>query len=541
VQVDNLVTLGKVWGFVKYRHPKVTAAEVQWDYELFRVLPPVLAAKDRASANAAIEAWLAKLGDPAPCKPCAQEVANAQMPPRLAWIGDRARLGDALVRRLALIHERRDADGEQYYVSAQRVGAPDFSNELAYATPSPPDAGYRLLALYRFWNIVESWYPYRDVMNEDWDGVLATFVPRMFAATTATEYAREMMKVVARVHDSHVNLWGSLALRPPAGECGLPTPLRYVDGQFVVAELPDTTRKDPEGLLPGDAIVAIDGVPVKNQLGDWLPYYGASNEDAARRDVALALMNGACGPVRVQRDRGGKLEEVTLQRTTFSPWMSPRTHDRQCQTFVRASDDLAYLKLSSVLMADAEDYVRRSQGARVLIIDVRNYPSQFMVFALGRHLVASKTEFATFTMADFANPGTFVWRPGVPLEPKEPHFGGKVVVLVDEVSQSQAEYTTLAFRSAPDAIVVGSTTAGADGNVASIALPGGLRTMISGLGVFTADRKPTQRVGIVPDVVVRPTRAGLAAGRDEVLETAVQHGLGRSLTAAELGNLGLKR
>jgi C-terminal processing protease CtpA/Prc len=65
--------------------------------------------------------------------------------------------------------------------------------------------------------------------------------------------------------------------------------------------------------------------------------------------------------------------------------------------------------------------------------------------------------------------------------------------------------------------------------------------MISGLGVFTADRKPTQRVGIVPDVVVRPTRAGLAAGRDEVLETAVQHGLGRSLTAAELGNLGLKR
>jgi hypothetical protein len=39
------------------------------------------------------------------------------------------------------------------------------------------------------------------------------------------------------------------------------------------------------------------------------------------------------------------------------------------------------------------------------------------------------------------------------------------------VSQSQAEYTTLAFRSAPDVIVVGSTTAGADGNVASIALP----------------------------------------------------------------------
>ena len=74
----------------------------------------------------------------------------------------------------------------------------------------------------------------------------------------------------------------------------------------------------------------------------------------------------------------------------------------------------------------------------------------------------------------------------------------------------------------PGAVVVGSTTAGADGNVSSIPLPGGLNTMISGLGVFYPDHRPTQRVGIVPDVVVRPTIEGIAAGRDEVLERAVR-------------------
>jgi C-terminal processing protease CtpA/Prc len=56
--------------------------------------------------------------------------------------------------------------------------------------------------------------------------------------------------------------------------------------------------------------------------------------------------------------------------------------------------------------------------------------------------------------------------------PREPRFTGKVVILVDEVTQSQAEYTTMAFRVAPDAVVVGSTTAGADGNVSRIPLPG---------------------------------------------------------------------
>jgi C-terminal processing protease CtpA/Prc len=61
--------------------------------------------------------------------------------------------------------------------------------------------------------------------------------------------------------------------------------------------------------------------------------------------------------------------------------------------------------------------------------------------------------------------------------------------------------------------------------------------MISGIGVFYPDGRPTQRVGIVPDVEVHPTIAGLRAGRDEVLETAVQRVLKRGLTDAEWSKL----
>lgn len=79
----------------------------------------------------------------------------------------------------------------------------------------------------------------------------------------------------------------------------------------------------------------------------------------------------------------------------------------------------------------------------------------------------------------------------------------------------------MALRVAPRAKVVGSTTAGADGNISTFALPGGLSTLISGIGVFYPDRRPTQRVGILPDIEVRPTLAGIRAGRDEVLEAAI--------------------
>jgi hypothetical protein len=201
-------------------------------------------------------------------------------------------------------------------------------------------------------------------------------------------------------------------------------------------------------------------------------------------------------------------------------------HDRPGATFQLLSPEVAYVKLSSVTIADAASYVARAAGTRGLVIDIRNYPSEFMVFALAPRLVTEPTPFARCTSSDHANPGAFLFGPPKVLPAVTPHYPGKVAILVDEASISSSEYTAMAMRRAPRAVVVGSTTAGADGNVSQITLPGGLHTAISGIGVFYPDGTPTQRVGIRPDITARPTIAGIRAGRDEVLEAAVRHILG---------------
>ncbi|EPR66291.1 Peptidase, S41 family [Cyclobacterium qasimii M12-11B] len=101
-------------------------------------------------------------------------------------------------------------------------------------------------------------------------------------------------------------------------------------------------------------------------------------------------------------------------------------------------------------------------------------------------------------------------------------YKGKLVVLTNEFSQSQAEYTAMAFRAGDNTTVIGSTTAGADGNVSPLFLPGGLKTMISGIGVYYPNREETQRIGIVPDIEVKPSIEGIKAGRDELLERAIE-------------------
>jgi C-terminal processing protease CtpA/Prc len=528
-QVESLQRLGRVWGFVKYHHPRVTGGEVNWDYELFRVLPSILAAEDRATVERSLTEWLTAMGEVGACYPCARPPADAHLVPEHAWIRDRDVVGDALGALLARIHAARPASGEQYYVGLTEVGNPDFGQEAAYGEPVAPDAGYRLLALYRFWNIVAYWFPYRDLLEDDWAGVLTEFIPRVMAAETAAAYRLVMLQLIARVHDTHANLWSDLALRPPQGRAQLPVVTRFVEGKAVVTGYSHDTLGPASGLRIGDVIETLDGAPVDSLVRAWAPYYADSNEAARLRDVARMLTRGPERPVQVQGERAEGPFALTAGRAPVRELdvAAGRTHDLPGDAFQRLTDEVAYLKLSAVKSAEAADYVRRASGAKVLVIDIRNYPSEFMVFALGGHLVSTPTEFARFTHADPANPGAFVWTPPLSIQPVEPHFEGKVVILVDEVSQSQAEYTTMAFRAAPGAIVVGSTTAGADGNVSPIALPGGLSTMISGIGVFYPDRTPTQRVGIVPDVVVRPTIAGIRAGRDEVLEEGVTRALGK--------------
>src|SRR5690606_9070917 len=101
-------------------------------------------------------------------------------------------------------------------------------------------------------------------------------------------------------------------------------------------------------------------------------------------------------------------------------------------------------------------------------------------------------------------------------------YHGKVVVLVDEYTQSNAEFVTMSLQSRPGTRVMGSSSAGADGNISSIPLPGNLLTFMSGIGVYYPDGTNAQRVGVKVDQEIKRTIAGVRAGRDELIDAAIQ-------------------
>jgi C-terminal processing protease CtpA/Prc len=525
VQIGNLVALGKVWGFLKYHHPAITSGRRNWDYDLFRVLPKVLAANDRVAGNAALAQWVADVGSVATCSPCATlDTADLHLRPDLKWIADERYLGRNLSGALQKIYVNRPVRDGQFYVSRAPNGQPSFDHELTYDELKVPDAGIQLLALFRFWNIVEYWSPYRNLID-DWNRVLLDFIPRVVLAKGSDDYQRQLMLVIAAIQDGHANLWSSLRVRPPIGDCQLPVNLRFIENRPVVTGYSSDDLGKTSGLQIGDVVTKIDGQGVTKLVSEIAPFYAASNEAGRLRDIGRSLTLGKCGVVSVAVWRGSGSLEFDAERVPSArlDLTRDRRHDLPGDTFQVLAGNVAYLKLSSVKIGQVSAYMEAAADTKGLIIDIRNYPSEFVAYALGSHLVSKPTVFASNTFTDIVNPGAFHWRIGSTITPELPHYAGKIVILVDENSQSQSETTAMAIRAVPGAIVIGSTTAGADGNVSGIPLPGRLQSMISGIGVFHPDHKPTQRIGIVPDIVVRPTIAGIRAGRDEVLEAAIHH------------------
>ena len=524
VQIENLAVLAQVWGFLKYHHPAFTSGRRDIDSELFQILPAILAAKSHATAQRVLVQWVDSLGDvPRREVPTHLPTSGLKLKPDLGWIHDSALLGSSLCKRLGWVYRNRIPDQQHYVYIAPAPGAgnPLFPGEPDYPNTTFPDSAFQLLALFRFWNVIEYWYSYRDAAIGNWDDVLLKLIPEFASAQNKEEYAHACLHAASAIHDSHSNYGVPLEFRPPGADCRLPVNLRLVEGKGVVTGYSADPAGRDSGLEYGDAILALDGKPVDKMFAAWSPFYSFSNDTVLSRTMTNLLTNGPCGNVRVDFDRDGSVHSIESQRLAPSrAGQQNWAHDLTGATFRLLSGQIAYLKLSSLKREDIGRFITAAIGTRGLIVDVRNNP-QGGLFDLGSHLVRQQTPFAVSSRADLSNPGAFYLSTPVTIEPKVPYYDGKVIILVDEETMSHAEFTAMALQAAPSAAVVGSMTAGADGNISKIPLPGGLSVWLSGIGIYYPDGTATQRVGIKVDVVVRPTLTDIRQGRDPVIEAAI--------------------
>jgi C-terminal processing protease CtpA/Prc len=515
-QTDNLVLLGKIWGFLKYHHPSVAASNLNWDFELFRILPKILATATNAERDKVLATWIDNLGTvpPYPAPVCEVETDTRQKPD-YTWINAK-NMSQKLVDKLLFIQQNRFI-GENYYVKVWDTGAPpDFTNENAYSHTNYPDAGFRLLSLYRFWNIIQYYYPYKYAITEEtWDNVLMRLMPNFVEAKNAEDYRLAVLALLSAVHDSHIVLYQE----PMIQDNKPPVKIRFVGDNAVVSEILEMRTSN---LQLGDVIIEKNGEKIANIVQKMLFFTPASNKATQLRTIGQDLLCTKESEIKLKILRDD--EEMDIVETTIPYFYNPPPTPKNKNGLL--TSDIAYISLGNINIRTLTALMVKMHETKGLVLDLRNYPQLMMVdlWQFGESLMSHKTAYSQFSNTTKDCPGLFhfdiiqeIGKEGAD------YYKGKIVILVNDYTQSKAELFAMALRKAPKAIVMGSQTAGADGPFVGFSLPGGYNTGITGRGVYYPDGKETQRIGIVPDITVKPTIQGIKAGKDEVLEKAIEY------------------
>jgi C-terminal processing protease CtpA/Prc len=404
------------------------------------------------------------------------------------------------------------------------------------SVPEPlafPGPGERLVGLFRLWGAIEYFHAYPDLYGGSWGTQLERFIPRMEQAGDSVKYALAIAELMTHTHDSH-GFVQAPGLNAYYGGARLPLIARMIEGRPIVTHI--VADSLAPGVRPGDEIVRIDGEPMGERLNRVSRYVAASNKGALQRDALAAALRGH-GPAATLVLRGADarlrtVRVVRLETPAERPREKPAT-GRSGPILRLLPGNIGYADLDRLSSDMVDSMFTMFRGTKGIVFDMRGYPNGTAWQIAPRLTDRPRVAAALFTEriarsprgilgneTDEALERSFVQY--LPAGGDEP-YRGWTVMLIDERTQSQAEHTGLFFEAANGTKFVGSRTAGTDGDVTNVALPGDILVWFTGLAVRHADGRPLQRVGLAPDIPARPTIRGIRAGRDEVLERALSY------------------
>lgn len=521
-QIADLKLLCQMWGFLKYYHPGIAKGNYNWDYELFRVLPKIINAQNKTETEEIFLNWLDGFGKIQKSKQEVQNLKNIQLKPEFEWMND-SKLSDKIIKKLNEIKQSERSEVHYYVELDKNTSTAVFKNENEYLSKKYPDAGYRLLALFRYWNMVAYYFPYKNIIGKDWNLVLDEFIPRMVQAKNELEYTLTVLELIGNINDSHASVNQSQILNYHFGLRYAPVEVQYVENKVVVTAFHDQKFGEETQLKFGDIITIINGGAEEERTKKMLNHWPASNYPTQLKDIAKNFLRTNDSNISLQIRRDNVILDKVIKTYSLKEINLINRFYPSDTCFRMINPEIAYINNGTFKNSYIPEIWNKIKNTKGLIIDNRNYPIEDAYYEFCNYLLPQNTPFAKLSVGSIKYPGHFTFNENRSVGKKnEDYYKGKVIILVDENSQSASEFSAMAYSTHPNAIIIGSTTAGADGSTSDIYLPGGIYSRFTGVGVFYPDGKETQRVGIIPDIELRPTIEGIRAGQDELLLKAVE-------------------
>jgi len=404
-------------------------------------------------------------------------------------------------------------------------------------------------------------YPFTEWRRVDWESLRARYASQIAEAERGKDqraYYRALRSFVWRIPDGHVGVGGDdlgLASEETAGWFGLGL-LALDDGRVVACRIASSSSAARAGIEFGTEIVAWDGLPIRQALGRveviWSAYPPATDEARRVQQEKWLVRAKAGSSVEVtflKRDETS-LRTVTLiaekKEAADKELNFPREFFVSSAVETRMlPENYGYIQikyeLPTFFSIYPEEKIRRAVAGFLekqvsgVIIDVRgNHGGADAMVPRMMAFFITRAGIYEYPGALNHTTGKFEVREdaSVRMVPREPHYGGKVALLIDEETVSSGEGFPLILKGLSNVRIFGwRGTAGFFAiNSKSVKLPSGYTVYFPQAQSVGSDRRIqvdsdyTGKGGVEPDVRVPLNEATLRGqfqeGKDMVLERA---------------------
>jgi len=527
---QKLYQLCKVWGYLKYHHPN--KCTVKWNDLLMGKVDSVVASANNTDFNSILYNMCLQTG--ITTRPAVPTVilGDSARNYNTAWFQDPL-LSPVIGNFLDSVQAHSISNTSGCLLRVNTYSDPNYSSYIDFRYDSIRNiAGFsyanmkhRMLVYFYYWNAVNYLFPQIAIADHHWDSTLVQLMPDMIAASNDSLFELTLAHVTSRIDDTHGSYSSKYFYKYFTGAditaqtiYRAKLKLAWIENKHVVI------ASDEPNIAMGDIITKIEGVDADTFFKRWEPYIAAGNAVSKYRNMYNMLLYGAYNAVKHLEltDATSTVKQVDVYTSTsftlYNNWNLNQVDTLPEWGTTRCG--YGYVHMGKLRQSSVASMYSDLRNKPAIVFDIRNYP-QGTLWDIKPLLFPGPTISARFFEPDLTYPGYYYtrddlynfgnWSNSTP-------YTGKIFILVNEQTQSQAEYTAQALGTFPGAVIIGSQTAGADGNIVYLDFPNNIRTYWSGLGWYEADWYNPQRAGVRIDSIVNRTINGIRSGKDEILD-----------------------
>jgi carboxyl-terminal processing protease len=372
------------------------------------------------------------------------------------------------------------------------------------------------------WGKINDTYWDRSFNGVNWKAIHDKYLPLVKLAARSDEFHSLLNQMVGELHVSHVRIMAPGAFAGLASRAsdlkngGVGLALRWINNQLAIVDVEPDSPAQAAGIRRGFVISTVNGKAPEALHTEYLkknPGFALREEISRVRSVDAELRGSPNTKVTldVLNDRNEivKLELERIARPLGASFESKRLEQ-----------NVGYIGFNAFFGNVLEKFqaaARELRETRGLIIDLRGNPGGAGDMAPSIANVLSANEGSLGISKFRYGSRSFAYR-GSGAEA----YKGLVVLLVDELSASTSEVFAGGLQENKRTTVIGTTTAGAvlPSQVEPLPTGGALVYVVSNFQ--TPNGTVLEGRGVIPDIVVRLSRAGLLRGHDAPLERATE-------------------